>query len=626
MVAPAASVASEAGPEVLAPVPDRSVDAVHEHELDMAAPTMTHDAVSDGRGSPPSRRSRGPVISPFRAVVAVVVVAAGVLAWQLTRPVGATYRTAMVGTGTAVATLSSVGTITPVNQANLNFAVAGTVSTVNVAVGQPVTAGEVVAALDPVPLQDAVIADEANLASAEATLSTDETSQAASSTPTATLSSVVTSGTGGSGPPTGGGSTGAGSSTVAQLQAKLIADQKREDADAAAASAALAEATSVCTAPTGATHSSSSSPTSTPATGPAPPSSPGGTPTCSQALSAAATAQATLGGDIKTVAADEAALTAALEAASSSAGSGGTSSTGSGATGGATSKSGSSGASGAASAGASTGASASSGGSGNSKVKVVTAEKLALDQADIDVAQAGLDGAQQSLADANLVSTMSGTVGEVTLAVGSSVSAGSSTTTGQIVILGSGSSYQVVTTVPVAKIDQVAVGQQALVTPDSSGTAVPGTVTGIGVLATTSSTSTTYPVTVDLESSSLGLFSGGEAGVSIVTSRASGTTVPTSAVRTQGTTHLVTVVDGSTTKAVRVTVGTVGAVLTQIKSGVSPGQQVSIANLAQPVPPSSTTSTRLGLAGLGGVTGRAGGFGGAGGISGGGFRGGTGGG
>ena len=599
-------------------MPDLSVGAGQEHGLAPAPPTGVDDADGDGVGPPPGRRPHGPVISPFRVVVAAVVIAAGVVAWQLTRPVGASYRTATVGTGTAVAALSSVGTITPVNQANLNFAVAGTVSTVGVAVGQQVTAGEVVASLDPVPLQNTVIADQASVASAEATLATDEASQAASSTPTATLASVVTSGTAGSGPPTGGGSTGSGNATVAQLQAKLIADQKREDADSAAATAALTEATSICTAPAGATSSSSSSTPSTPAGGPAPPPSPGGAPTCSQALSAAATAQATLAGDIKTVAADEAALTSALEAANSATGSGGSASTGSGASGGATSSSGGGGASG----GASTGAAASSGGSGNPKAKVVTAEKLALDQADIDVAQAGLDNAQRALASANLVSTISGTVGAVTLAVGSSVSAGSSTTTGQLVIIGTGSSYQVMTTVPVAKIGQVAVGQQALVTPDSSGTAIPGTVTGIGVLATTGSTSTTYPVTVNLESSSLGLFSGGEAGVSIVTSRVAGvTTVPTSAVRTVGTTHLVTVVDGSTTKSVRVTIGTVGAVLTQIKSGVSPGQQVSIADLAQPVPPSSTTSTRFGLAGLGGaggLAGRAGGIGGAGG----GFRGG----
>jgi multidrug efflux pump subunit AcrA (membrane-fusion protein) len=252
---------------------------------------------------------------------------------------------------------------------------------------------------------------------------------------------------------------------------------------------------------------------------------------------------------------------------------------------------------------------------------LVTAQKLALDQANIDVAQANLDSAQSAVSDANLVTTISGTVGSVSLTVGSSVSAGSTSTGGKVVVLGSGASYQVVATVPVASISKVAVGQQALVTPDSSGTAVPGKVTGIGVLATAGSTSTTYPVTVAIQSSSLGLFSGGEAGVAIVTGKAVGvTTVPTSAVHMVGTTHLVTEVDGTTTKEVKVTTGIVGAVLTQITSGIKPGQQVSIATLDLPVPSSSTTSTRTGFAGAGGASGfptGAGGFGGAGGFTGG---------
>jgi multidrug efflux pump subunit AcrA (membrane-fusion protein) len=252
---------------------------------------------------------------------------------------------------------------------------------------------------------------------------------------------------------------------------------------------------------------------------------------------------------------------------------------------------------------------------------------LALDQASIDVALANLDNAQKSLAAANLVSTISGTVGAVTLTAGSSVSAGSTTATGQVVVLGSGASYQLVATVPVAKISQVAVGQPATVTPDSSGTVVNGTVTSIGVLATSGTTSTTYPVTVSFQSSSIGLYSGAEAELSIVTGRAVGvTTVPTSAVHTVGTNHLVTVVNGATTKQVRVSTGTVGTVLTQVTSGIKLGQRVSMADLNQPVPSSSTTSTRSGLAGLGGTSGLpggSGGFGGAGGFSGGGFRGGA---
>ncbi len=619
-------------PGGLASVPDPTTAVTDGQDSPPADVSAASGTVEERPTSVPAHRTHESAISPFRVVVVVVLVAAGLIAWQLTRPSGPAYRTALVSTGTAVASLSSVGTVTPVNQANLNFDVAGTVGAVDVTVGQQVTAGETVASLDSTPLKNAVIADQASLASAQATLASDEASQTAATTTSsdstttttaATLTSVTTSGSGGSpgGGSPGGGTSGGGSQSVAQLQAKLVADQKQEDADSAAASAALATATSVCTAPsTPATTSAPASTTSNTTTTTTPPT----TPTCTEALSAASAAQTTLTGDIATVASDEAALTTALEAAaSSSSGAGSTGSTGgsaaaptSGSTGSANTGKPSAGSSSTASSGASSGAAGSSG-----KAKVVTAQKLALDQSDIDVAQANLDSAQQSLASADLVSPISGTVGSVTLTVGSSVSAGSSSTSGQVVVLGSGNSYQVVATVPVASISKVAVGQQALVTPDSSGTAVPGTVTGIGVLATSGTTSTTYPVTVTIQSPGLGLFSGGEAGVSIVTGRAVGvTTVPTSAVHTEGTVHLVTEVVGTTTKQVKVTTGIVGAVLTQITSGVKPGEQISIATMDLPVPSSSTTSTRSGFGGLGGATGFPTG---AGGFGGGGFGGGT---
>jgi HlyD family secretion protein len=594
----------------------------------MTTENDTSESVIETRtsGRALGRRSLASAISPFQVVVLVVVVAAGLIAWQLTRPGGATYRTATVGTGTVVATLSSVGTINPVNQANLNFNVAGTVSAVDVAVGQQVTAGEVLASLDPTPLQNAVVTDEASVASAQASLASDEASQAGAATSAATLTSVITAG-----PPSGGSATSSSGKPVTQLQATLVADQKQEDADSTAVGTALAAATSTCTPPAPVVSSASSS---TPKAGSTQPSLSPTAPatstaaTCTQSLGAASSAQATLATDIKTVAADEAALTAALESAASSSGSGGPSSTSTGSSGAGSTGSGSkSGSSSTGAASGTTGTTAPGSGSSSSKTKAVTAQKLALDQASIDVALANLDNAQKSLAAANLVSTISGTVGAVTLTAGSSVSAGSTTATGQVVVLGSGASYQLVATVPVAKISQVAVGQPATVTPDSSGTVVNGTVTSIGVLATSGTTSTTYPVTVSFQSSSIGLYSGAEAELSIVTGRAVGvTTVPTSAVHTVGTNHLVTVVNGATTKQVRVSTGTVGTVLTQVTSGIKLGQRVSMADLNQPVPSSSTTSTRSGLAGLGGTSGLpggSGGFGGAGGFSGGGFRGGA---
>jgi HlyD family secretion protein len=174
------------------------------------------------------------------------------------------------------------------------------------------------------------------------------------------------------------------------------------------------------------------------------------------------------------------------------------------------------------------------------------------------------------------------------------------------------------TDVPVADIGEVAAGQEADVTPDSTTSLIKGKVTSIGILAT-SGTTTTYPVTIGIQSPDLGQLSGVEAGVSIVTKRAVGaTTVPTSAVRTVGSNHIVTVVEGSTLKATRVTVGVLGDVLTQVTSGVTSGQRVSLADLNEPVPTTSTASTRgFSRAGLGGTGfGASGGFGGGGGFGG----------
>ena len=102
------------------------------------------------------------------------------------------YRTSVVGTGTVVATLDSVATITPVNQANLNFNVSGTVSSVDVSVGQSVVSGQTLASLDVADLDANVISAQATLASATATLARAEASEATTaSAPSSSTSGAV---------------------------------------------------------------------------------------------------------------------------------------------------------------------------------------------------------------------------------------------------------------------------------------------------------------------------------------------------------------------------------------------------------------------------------------------------
>ncbi len=102
--------------------------------------------------APPSvwRRHRWPIIG----AAAVVVAAAIALPLWLTSGsssaggLSITTVTVPVTTGTIQQTVASSGTIEPASQADLNFAVSGTVNAVNVKAGQTVTAGQVLATVD----------------------------------------------------------------------------------------------------------------------------------------------------------------------------------------------------------------------------------------------------------------------------------------------------------------------------------------------------------------------------------------------------------------------------------------------------------------------------------------------
>jgi len=140
------------------------------------------------------RRHRAVVV----AVVVVVLAGAGGLAYWLTSgsstPTGLVVTTTVVPvtTGTIQQTVASSGTIQPASQANLNFAVAGTVTAVNVKAGQTVTSGQVLATVDTTALSEQVSAAEAQLASANARLAADQAS-AASTTQIDSDQAAVTS-------------------------------------------------------------------------------------------------------------------------------------------------------------------------------------------------------------------------------------------------------------------------------------------------------------------------------------------------------------------------------------------------------------------------------------------------
>lgn len=116
------------------------------------------------------------------ATVVVVVVGGGVAAWAATRPgdPAPTTGLATATTTTLRTTLSSSGTIEPANQSNLNFAVSGQVTAVDVSSGQHVTAGQTLATVNSAALSATVAEAQASLSTDQSRLSTDQSGSASS--------------------------------------------------------------------------------------------------------------------------------------------------------------------------------------------------------------------------------------------------------------------------------------------------------------------------------------------------------------------------------------------------------------------------------------------------------------
>jgi membrane fusion protein, macrolide-specific efflux system len=134
---------------------------------------------------PPSawRRHRWPIIG---AAVVIVAAAIALPLWLTSGSSTAgglsiTTVTVPVTTGTIQQTVTSSGTIEPATQSNLNFAVSGVVTGVDVKAGQTVTAGQVLATVDTTALNEELNAAQAQLTSAQDRLASDEDASASTS-------------------------------------------------------------------------------------------------------------------------------------------------------------------------------------------------------------------------------------------------------------------------------------------------------------------------------------------------------------------------------------------------------------------------------------------------------------
>lgn len=539
----------------------------------------------------------------------------------------AAYRLATATTGTADAALTEVGTLQPVNESTVAFPIAGKLATVNVQPGQQVTAGQLLATLDPTALTAQLATAQANVANATAKLAADQAGQNSTTTPAAyttastahiTTVALTTAPAATSGAAGGAGSTGGGTANpIPALQQTLLTDQHTTDLALAQARTALAAATAACRpvaapppphqpapkptttppathpSPTATAHPTTTSPTVHPAAlTPAAPTS--GQSTCSTAEVQALSWETTSYQDEQTVAADEAALDTALGILAANPATG---------TGGAHTPTGSTGAGSA----TKSGTHASTSGSGGSHgAAPVTAAQLAADQAAVDATDANQQAAQQNLDQTKLLSPEAGTVTAVGFAAADQITAGSTT---QTIVISSPGGEQVTVNVPVTSLASVTQGERATVIPDGSITNLTGTVTAIAVLPT-STTTPTYPVTIVLTGGT-NLPNGATATVSLIAAN-NGTTVivPTTAITSTGRGNTVRVDNHGKLTTVPVTIGATGPIYTQITTGLTAGQQVVIADLTAPLP-TTTTATR-------GLTGGAGGAG-----SGGGGRGGN---
>jgi multidrug efflux pump subunit AcrA (membrane-fusion protein) len=92
-----------------------------------------------------------------------------------------TYRTALVTYGTITQTIGLAGNLAPVSEADLDFPASGTVSLVEVSVGETVFRGELLASLDPTILAAQLSQAKATLSSAKSKLAQDQAGPTAQS-------------------------------------------------------------------------------------------------------------------------------------------------------------------------------------------------------------------------------------------------------------------------------------------------------------------------------------------------------------------------------------------------------------------------------------------------------------
>jgi HlyD family secretion protein len=506
------------------------------------------------------------------ALVLGTAILGGTLVYAQAGKVTTSYRTALVTYGTITQSIGMAGNLTPVSEADLNFASAGTVQSVNVQVGQSVGAGTPLAAVDSTLLSAQLLQAQATLASAQAKLSQDRAGATAQSL-TSAQNSVGSAQVAVSNAQISLADTQAinaqavavAQAPVTAAQIPVTADQAVVDQDKVTLTADQATETADCIANPASTACTTTDP---------------GIVTSDQAKLAAD--QLILAPYQATLEAAKSVLTAATAKAQQSNDQ-------------------------AAASLASMQQQYSAAKSSLAALQTSTApQTIQMDDAQIQIDQVNVDTMQHQVDGATLTAPIPGIVSQVNIKAGQSVSAGG--TTYAIVIFSPGS-YDVTGTVSDSQVNLVAIGQGAEVTPAGSTQALLGKITAIAPAATISSGVATFAVTAQLTDTSNSIRPGVSASVTIVINQVVHVlTVPTSAVHTTGAGSTVSVLVNGAPKAVSVQTGASDPTRIQIVSGLQINQVVVIAVITSSVPSANGASV------LGG------GGGGRGGAGGGGFR------
>lgn len=518
---------------------------------------------------PAAARSRRPVKVRILLGVAVLAVTGAVFAAAADADGGPDHRLATATMRSTEQVLDEVGVIEPVQQASVSFPAGGTVATVEVAVGDQVAVGDVLATLDPTSLERALHTAEATLAQAELRLER-------------ALAGEDVGSIGGAPAGTGVALSVDGEDAEIQLvgatapdpelraaREAVVAAQRQVDEALAAADEALADAEVLCT-----WADDEAEPEPDPVPDPADEAA--GIAACRDALDAVLTAQQAAAASQQALAEAATALDelladrlADLDAPTTSA----------------PAPSGTGAAPSAPSTGPTGGATASSPSSAD----------LIAYQAAVGAAEAAVAVADQAITQATIVSPIDGTVVSVGVEPGDEVAAASAD---QAVVVAGDEGYEVTTTVSVTELPDLEVGQEVSVTPDGRDVQLDGEIVAIGVAASDGGTG--YPVTIALVDAPDGsLRNGAIAAVTITTASADDTlVVPTSAVTVDGTSATVSVADGTAAEEVAVEVGAMGPTWTEIRRGLDAGQQVVLADLDEPLPGSATTSNDTGGGGF----------------------------